>query len=90
MIYYLIEKQRSNEGSILFWKSNSQGYTSNIDNAGLYDWDFVKDNYLGQCEETFAIEKDKFEKIMKTIKIVCNYSDFYMLMHEMKNEEVEE
>ena len=85
MKYYLIEKQKSNEGVVLFWKADGRGYTSNFDDAGLYDWDYVKDAYLGKSSGTFAIEKDKLEIMMKTIKIVYNYSDFYNLMHDIES-----
>ena len=80
MKYYLIEKQRANEGSVLLWKGDGLGYTSDFNQAGLYDYDFVKEHYMGKSSDTFAIEKDKFEMMMKTIKIVYNYSDFYNLM----------
>lgn len=68
MKFYLIEKQKSSEGAILFWKANSEGYTSNFEDAGLYDFDYVKYKFLGKSSDTFAIEKDKFEMMMKTIK----------------------
>lgn len=90
MKYYLIEKQKSNEGAVLFWKTNSKGYTSNFDDAGLYSFDFVKNYYLGKSSSTFAIEKDKFEMMMKTIKIVYNYSDFYNLMYDIENSKEKE
>ena len=64
------------------WKADGQGYTSDFNQAGLYDWDYAKDYVDFKCGETFAIEQDKFEMMMKTIKIVYNYSDFYNLMYD--------
>lgn len=89
MKYYLIENVRSNEGGVLMWKADGQGYTSDFNQAGLYDWDYVKDYYGGKCDETFAIEKYKFEKMMKTIKLVYNYSDFYNYMYDVKQKDGE-
>jgi len=80
--YYLIEKEMSNEGFILFWKKKAKGYTINLEEAGLFDFTFVGDYYLGQSDSTLAIEKDKFEKMMKTFKIVWNFSDFYEMINK--------
>lgn len=86
MKYYLIEKQKSNEGAVLFWMPNSNGYTADFDKAGVYEDGDVKD-YLGKSEDTFAIEKNTFRAMMKTMKIVYNYSDFYGLMYDISAKE---
>ena len=89
MKYYLVENVRSNEGTVLFWKPESKGYTSDFNQAGLYDWEEAKNYYGGKCTETYAIEQDKFEKMMKTIKIVYNYSDFYNLFYDIQQTKID-
>ena len=38
--------EKSREGTLLFWKAKGAGYTSNIDEAGLFHEDFAKDMNL--------------------------------------------
>lgn len=82
--YYLIETGHSNEGHILFWAKDAHGYTIDIDKAGLYNHDFVKGSYLGHSKDTLAIEKSKFESIMKTAKVVYNIYDFHDMIMKVK------
>lgn len=43
-LYYIICKRHMNKNdyAILFWQANSQGYTYNINNAGIYDEKAIK------------------------------------------------
>ena len=84
MRYYLIETTKSNEGFVLFWKGEGKGYSIDMDEAGVFSYDDAKDYLIGKTEKTVAIEKHKFEMMMKTSKIVWNFSDFYNLFHGAK------
>lgn len=72
--YYLIETEGSREGFVLFWVVEGHGYTINLEEAGLFDYDFVKEHYLGQSKETLAIEEKEFKGMMQTYKIVWNHA----------------
>jgi len=42
--YYIIcLEQKSNEGTLLFWKPGSAGYTSSLDEAGLFNGEQAND-----------------------------------------------
>jgi hypothetical protein len=82
--YYLIEIDGSSEGFVLFWAKEGKGYTIELDLAGLFDYDFVKEHYLGKSENTRAIEKNVFEKLMKTQIIVYNHFEILNKVKELE------
>ena len=84
--YYLIEKEPSKEGFCLFWKYNARGYTIDLDEAGLFDFEFCKRYIENSSTETFAISKEEFESKMKTNKIVWNQPEILKLNSEVTKE----
>lgn len=72
--YYLIEKEGSREGFVLFWAKDAHGYTIEYEKAGTFEKQFVT-SYLGKDGDTIAIEVDKFDDMAKSMIVVHNHHE---------------
>ena len=58
--YYIIcMKEQSREGTALFWKPESKGYTSDVNQAGLFTKEFAERIETNTHKENVAIPKEK-------------------------------
>lgn len=66
MDFILIDLERSvKSGKLHYWKSNSRGYTTELEFAGLYTATETKEQILGDIDKmTVAISKDNIDKLM--------------------------
>jgi len=83
--YFICLDERSNERTALFWKPNRQGYTADIDKAGLYSKEDADD--LNKKGRDIALTLKEIEDIEDTSIIrvarVCLY-DLKVLKEKMK------
>lgn len=62
--YYIIcLEQKSNEGTLLFWRPGSAGYTSSLDEAGLFNDE--RANNINKGGRDIALTREQLSKISK-------------------------
>lgn len=72
-VWYILEKRKSNQGSIIFWRDDNRGYCANKKFAGLYTREeALKNEYKG---ETFAVHKDIIQQ-QEHMEIVFGNAEF--------------
>ena len=60
--YYVIcLEQKSSEGTLLFWKPESRGYTSSLEDAGLYSKDFA--DHINKKGRDIALTKKQLQEM---------------------------
>lgn len=81
--YYLIEKEGSREGFVLFWAKDAHGYTIEYEKAGTFSYEFAKD-YIGEDRDSVAIEVDKFDDMARTMLVVYNHHEMLEKLNTQK------
>ena len=73
--YYIIcMEERAKEGTLLFWKPESNGYTSNFEKAGLFNKELADE--VNNNGRDLALTKKSFEKMKADIYTVVWLSQY--------------
>ena len=59
--YIVISLKHGHQGLLCFWRPNSRGYTNNLNEAGRYSEDEIKNhlNYYHDGVDNIAVEEEK-------------------------------
>ena len=84
--YYIIcLDSLSFQRSLLFWRDNAQGYTPNIEKAGLFSEKYAKD--INEAGHDLALSKEELFKIKGTniMKIMeCSLIELKIMKKNLK------
>lgn len=82
--YIICLEQKSIEGTLLFWKAGGKGYTSHLEDAGLFEGQFCKNmNLTGR---DLAVTKKELEQFAVSIYTVvdCPLSELQELKNKLR------
>jgi len=67
--YYIVcLEQKSREGTLLFWRPDSKGYTSSLEEAGIYDKEFADD--MNMKRRDIALTKKQLKDMCEIYTVV--------------------
>ena len=72
--HYIICKERAREGSALFWKADGKGYTSDVEQAGLFTKEEAEHTEQMTHKDNIALNKDLLIKYFRVYNI-ANYTE---------------
>ncbi len=63
--YIICLEEMSREGTALFWKTEGRGYTSDVNQAGLFTKEAAESTEVRTHKENVAVHKDKLISYFK-------------------------
>lgn len=90
--YYVIcIEEKSREGSLLFWKEGGKGYTSDLEEAGLFSDGYAKD--MNEEGRDIALTKEQLFDlpfVYKTYIVNCSLNQLCNIKKKLENKKEEE